>query len=51
VADSFRVGCIGRLGESEMRGAMRATLAEMGVTDCSAGRRPAAAAVTPTVRL
>jgi hypothetical protein len=43
-----------RLGESGMRGAleaMRATLAEMGVTDCSAGRRPAAEAVTPTVRL
>ena len=43
VADSFRVGCIGRLGESEMRGvvdAMRAVLAEMGVTDA----RPKAAA-------
>jgi 2-aminoethylphosphonate-pyruvate transaminase len=37
VADSFRVGCIGRLGEVEMRGAlgaMRVTLEEMGVTDC-----------------
>jgi len=37
VADSFRVGCIGRLGEAEMRGAlgaMRVTLEEMGVTDC-----------------
>lgn len=34
VADSFRVGCIGRLGEAEMRGALaaiRETLAEMGV--------------------
>jgi 2-aminoethylphosphonate-pyruvate transaminase len=34
VADSFRVGCIGSLGEGEMRGAiqaMRAALAEMGV--------------------
>ena len=38
VADSFRVGCIGRLGEDEMRGvlaAMRAVLDEMGVADCS----------------
>ena len=37
VADSFRVGCIGRLGEAEMHGAlgaMRLTLQEMGVTDC-----------------
>src|SRR5262245_39783093 len=35
VADSFRVGCIGSLGESEMRGAlaaMRTALEEMGVT-------------------
>jgi 2-aminoethylphosphonate-pyruvate transaminase len=52
VADSFRVGCIGRLGETEMRGAleaMHATLEEMGVRDCSAaGARPASAA-TPTV--
>jgi 2-aminoethylphosphonate-pyruvate transaminase len=34
VADSFRVGCIGSLGEAEMRGAldaMRAALDEMGV--------------------
>jgi 2-aminoethylphosphonate-pyruvate transaminase len=34
VADSFRIGCIGRLGEAEMRGALAAvgeTLAEMGV--------------------
>ncbi len=37
VADSFRVGCIGRLGEAEMHGAlgaMRVTLQELGVTDC-----------------
>jgi 2-aminoethylphosphonate-pyruvate transaminase len=37
VADSFRVGCIGSLGEAEMRGALEAmqvTLAEMGVTRC-----------------
>ncbi len=43
VADSYRVGCIGRLGEAEMQGAleaMRITLEEMGVADCS----PAAAA-------
>lgn len=34
IADSFRIGCIGRLGEAEMRGALegvRQTLAEMGV--------------------
>jgi len=33
VADSFRIGCIGRLGEAEMRGALaaiRSTLDEMG---------------------
>ncbi len=37
VADSFRVGCIGSLGEAEMRGAldaMAAVLEEMGVVDC-----------------
>ncbi|MEE9265587.1 MAG: 2-aminoethylphosphonate--pyruvate transaminase [Gammaproteobacteria bacterium] len=37
VADSFRIGCIGRLGEEEMRGALdavRETLALMGVTHC-----------------
>ena len=42
VADSFRIGCIGRLGEAEMRGvldAIRDILAEMGVT----GWAPAAA--------
>jgi aspartate aminotransferase-like enzyme len=42
VADSFRIGCIGRLGEAEMRGvldAIRDILAEMGVTRCA----PAAA--------
>jgi 2-aminoethylphosphonate-pyruvate transaminase len=34
VADSFRIGCIGRLGEAEMRGALeaiRAVLGELGV--------------------
>ncbi|MEO8857002.1 MAG: 2-aminoethylphosphonate--pyruvate transaminase [Burkholderiaceae bacterium] len=36
VADSFRIGCIGRLGEKEMRGALAAVgevLQELGVTD------------------
>ena len=43
VADSFRVGCIGRLGEPEMRGALEAiesVLEDMGVHD----RAPAVAA-------
>jgi len=43
VADSFRIGCIGRLGETEMRGALdaiSAVLEEMGVRD----RAPAPAA-------
>jgi 2-aminoethylphosphonate-pyruvate transaminase len=34
VADSFRIGCIGRLGDAEMQGALaaiKATLTEMGV--------------------
>jgi 2-aminoethylphosphonate-pyruvate transaminase len=37
VAESFRIGCIGRLGAAEMRGALAAigeALREMGVTDC-----------------
>ena len=37
VADSFRIGCIGRLGAEEMRGvlaAIRVILQEMGVTNC-----------------
>ncbi len=37
VADSFRIGCIGRLGAAEMRGALTAigaVLKEMGVTNC-----------------
>lgn len=37
VADSFRVGCIGRIDETVIRGAlaaMRETLGEMGVADC-----------------
>ncbi len=43
VADSFRIGCIGRIGAAEMRGALAAVrelLAELGVTHCA----PAAAA-------
>ncbi len=43
VAETFRIGCIGRLGATEMRGALAAikhTLAEMGVDNCA----PAAAA-------
>jgi 2-aminoethylphosphonate-pyruvate transaminase len=42
VADSFRIGCIGRLGEHEMRGVVRAIgeiLAETGVTSCAPARR------------
>ena len=38
VADSFRIGCIGRLGENEMRGVLRAIgeiLAETGVSSCA----------------
>ncbi len=45
VADSFRIGCIGRLGEAEMRGALaaiRETIAEMGVTHCDPKRSEAA---------
>lgn len=41
VADSFRIGCIGRLGAEQMHGALaaiRATLDDMGVTDCAPQR-------------
>jgi len=37
VADSFRIGCIGRLGAEQMEGALRAVeeiLSEMGVENC-----------------
>ena len=48
VAENFRVGCIGSLGEPEMRGAlaaMRAALEEMGVEQCAPGpARPAGSA-------
>ncbi|TXH38509.1 MAG: 2-aminoethylphosphonate--pyruvate transaminase [Rhodospirillaceae bacterium] len=46
VADSFRIGCIGRLGETEMKGALaavKAVLAEMGVKS-GAPRKLAASA-------
>ena len=47
VADSFRIGCIGRLGEAEMKAALeaiRAVLHEMGVSNCAPARsvRPVA---------
>jgi 2-aminoethylphosphonate-pyruvate transaminase len=45
VADSFRIGCIGRVGEAEMRGvldAIRDILREMGVTRCSPARTESA---------
>ena len=48
VADSFRVGCIGSLGEAEMRGAlaaMRAALDELAVTD----RGPKSTSSEPTL--
>ncbi|HEY7041657.1 MAG TPA: 2-aminoethylphosphonate--pyruvate transaminase [Methylomirabilota bacterium] len=38
VADSFRIGCIGALGEAEMRGVLQAiteVIAELGVTSCA----------------
>jgi 2-aminoethylphosphonate-pyruvate transaminase len=44
VADSFRIGCIGRLGPAEMRGAMdaiRASLREMGVESGAPARAAA----------
>jgi 2-aminoethylphosphonate-pyruvate transaminase len=43
VADSFRIGCIGSLGEAEMRGvleAIAAILREMRVTDCRPAGSP-----------
>jgi 2-aminoethylphosphonate-pyruvate transaminase len=46
VADSFRIGCIGRLGEAEMKGALAAigaVLAEMGVPSGTPARRAASA--------
>jgi 2-aminoethylphosphonate-pyruvate transaminase len=46
VADSFRIGCIGRLDESHMKGALaavRAAMAEMGVASGSPRRQVASA--------
>jgi 2-aminoethylphosphonate-pyruvate transaminase len=46
VADSFRIGCIGRLGEAEMKGAIeavRAVMDEMDVTSGAAQKRAASA--------
>jgi 2-aminoethylphosphonate-pyruvate transaminase len=45
VADSFRIGCIGRLGETEMRGALAAiksTMDEMGVANGAAALKQTA---------
>ncbi len=45
VAESFRIGCIGRLGEKEMEGALdaiRLTLKEMGVSRCGPERAASA---------
>jgi 2-aminoethylphosphonate-pyruvate transaminase len=45
VADSFRVGCIGRLGRAEIEGALaaiRAVLDEMDVASCAPARSEAA---------
>ena len=46
VADSFRIGCIGRLGEAQMKAALdavRAVMGEMGVTTGAAQKRAASA--------
>jgi len=46
VADSFRIGCIGRLDESHMNGALaaiRAVMAELGVTSGSPLKQAASA--------
>jgi 2-aminoethylphosphonate-pyruvate transaminase len=45
VADSFRIGCIGRLGEAEMKGALRAVTEVMGKLGVTSGA-PARAAVS-----
>jgi 2-aminoethylphosphonate-pyruvate transaminase len=48
VADSFRIGCIGALGEAEMRGvlgAIREVLADLGVTSGAPGPRGPSPAV------
>jgi 2-aminoethylphosphonate-pyruvate transaminase len=46
VADSFRIGCIGRLGEAQMRGALeavRAVMNELGVKSGAPAKRAATA--------
>jgi 2-aminoethylphosphonate-pyruvate transaminase len=46
VAESFRIGCIGRLGEAEMEGVLEAVetvMGEMGVASGAPGRRAATA--------
>jgi 2-aminoethylphosphonate-pyruvate transaminase len=46
VADSFRIGCIGRLGEKEMKGALsaiREVMGEMGVSSGAARKQAASA--------
>jgi 2-aminoethylphosphonate-pyruvate transaminase len=46
VADSFRIGCIGRLGESEMKAALaaiREVMGEMGVSSGAARKQAASA--------
>jgi 2-aminoethylphosphonate-pyruvate transaminase len=46
VADSFRIGCIGRLGEAEMKGALeavKAVMGELGVASGAAQKRAASA--------
>ncbi|MDH3580991.1 MAG: 2-aminoethylphosphonate--pyruvate transaminase, partial [Hyphomicrobiales bacterium] len=40
VADTFRIGCIGRLGKEQISDALdaiKSTLSELGVTDCTPG--------------
>jgi 2-aminoethylphosphonate-pyruvate transaminase len=46
VADSFRIGCIGRLGETEMKAALtaiREVMGEMGVSSGAARKQAASA--------
>jgi 2-aminoethylphosphonate-pyruvate transaminase len=52
-ADTFRIACIGQIGEVEIRGALdaiRRTLSELGVTDCRRAMVPRPAASALTVR-
>lgn len=52
IADSFRIGCIGRLGEAEMRGALAAvqeTMVEMGVASGAPSPAPTSASVFPPI--